>query len=230
MTSRAWSWTSCPERAEDVGVHVHLLAAEEPPLGIPREEDDHAPGQALAGRRVADPFGLVHPGYARLLADALRPDHDVRQVEVDVREGGQKLGVEPRRALVPFPAISALGELVDAVLGQRGDQPREVARVLGDRVTLPQLADLVVELGRRLPPEQLDDLVMLDVRELGHRANSAIVRSVAASRVVTSSVVAPDSRQAASRSAIRSRGPTSATSSTSAAGTAAIASRCAPPR
>src|SRR5207248_5434400 len=122
------------------------------------------------------------------------------------------------------------GELVDAVLGQCRDQAREIAGVLGERVALPQLADLVVEIRRHLAPQQLDHLVMLDVRELGHSANSAIVRSVAASRVVTSSVVAPDSRQAPSRSAIRSGGPTSATSSTSASGTAAIASRCEPER
>src|SRR5262249_106432 len=57
-----------------------------------------------------------------------------------------------------------------------------------------------------------------------HSTNSAIVRSVAGSCAWINSVVTPDSFHASSRSAIRSRGPTSATSSTRASGTAAIAS------
>jgi hypothetical protein len=44
--------------------------------------------------------------------------------------------------------MAALDELVDAVDRQGRDQAVEVARVLGDRVLLVQLADLAVELGR----------------------------------------------------------------------------------
>jgi hypothetical protein len=60
--------------------------------------------------------------------------------------------------------------------------------------------------------------------------SSASVRNALTSGVPTSNVVTPDSRQASSRSRMRSRGPTSATSSISASGTAAIASRCFPSR
>src|SRR5947199_402311 len=72
---------------------------------------------------------------------------DVREVEADVGERGQELGVEARRAVVSFPAMAGLDELVDAVRSQGRDEPGEVARVLGDRVRLVELADLGVELG-----------------------------------------------------------------------------------
>ena len=65
--------------------------------------------------------------------------------------------VEPRGALVPLPAVAGLDELVDAVRGERRDQPGQVARVLGDRVRLVELADLGVELRRDLPPVDLED-------------------------------------------------------------------------
>ena len=92
-----------------------------------------------------------------LLADALRPDHDVGQVEADVGERGQQLRVEPRRALVALPAVAGLDELVDAVGRERRDEPGQVARVLGDRVRLVELADLRVELGRDLAAVDLED-------------------------------------------------------------------------
>ena len=199
------------------------FAFEQAPLGVPREEDDDAPGVMRTGRLEAEPFRLERSGDARLFADALRPDDDVRQVEVDVRKRRQQLGVEARRAFVMFPTVTCLDELVEAIVGQRRDQSRQIAVVLGDRVPLPQLADLVVELGRDLAAEQFDDGVVLDVLELGQRTSSAIVRKATGSCVATSSVVAPDPRHVSRRSAIRSRGPTSATSSTSPSGTAATA-------
>src|SRR2546423_456098 len=94
---------------------------------------------------------------AALLAHALRADHDVRQVEADVGERGQELGVEPRGALVALPAVARLNELVDAVGRERRDQPGQAARVLGDRVRLVELADLRVELRRHLAPVDLED-------------------------------------------------------------------------
>jgi hypothetical protein len=85
----------------------------------------------------------------------------VRQVELDVGEGAQELGVEARGAFVAFPAVAGLDQLVDALLGQRRDQPGQVAFVLGDRVLLPERTDRVV-LGRiDFPAEQLDDGVVL---------------------------------------------------------------------
>jgi hypothetical protein len=92
-----------------------------------------------------------------------RPDDDVGEVEPDVGEGGQELRVEARRALVPFPPLATRAQLVDAVLGQGRDQPGQVARVLGDRVALPELADLVVQLRGDRAPHLLDDVVVLVV-------------------------------------------------------------------
>jgi hypothetical protein len=64
--------------------------------------------------------------------------------------------------------MAARAELVDAVLGQGRDQPREVAAVLRDRVALPEVADGVVFLGVEVTAEQLDHRVVLDVLDLGH--------------------------------------------------------------
>ena len=85
---------------------------------------------------------MVSPGHRSLFADALRPDDDVGQVEMDVRERRQQTAVEARRAVVPFPAIAGLHELVDTVVGERRDQPRHVPLVLGDRVAFPEVANL----------------------------------------------------------------------------------------
>src|SRR5919106_778636 len=108
-------------------LHVDALAPELPRLAVPGEEDDHGELDELAGRCLPAPLAGVRPGDLRLLADALRPDDDVREVEPDVGKGGQELRVEARRALVPLPPFARLYELVDAVLGQRGDEAREVA-------------------------------------------------------------------------------------------------------
>ena len=100
------------------------------------------------------------PGHDRLLDDALRPDHDVLQLEQDVREGGQQLGVEGRGALVPVPGDVVGVDGVDAVLGERREQALDRAVVLGLRVLLPELADLV-QLGRvRVHPHQLEHLIL----------------------------------------------------------------------
>src|SRR6266550_951760 len=50
--------------------------------------------------------------------------------------------------------MTGLYELVDAVVGERRDQPRQVTLVLRNRVALPQLANLVVLRGRDIPPDQ----------------------------------------------------------------------------
>src|SRR6187200_1989639 len=71
-------------------VHVHALPVELARGWVPREEDDDAELDAFAGRLAAEPGAPVRPGDLRLLADALRPDDDAGQVEVDVRERGQQ--------------------------------------------------------------------------------------------------------------------------------------------
>src|SRR5439155_7410450 len=63
---------------------VNPLAPKLAALRVPREEDRDLPGEALAGRRDPEPLRHVLARHVRLLADALRPDHDVRQPEVDV--------------------------------------------------------------------------------------------------------------------------------------------------
>jgi hypothetical protein len=62
-----------------------------------------------------------------------------------------------RSSLVALPARARAGDRVDAVLGERRDQPRQVAVVLCDRVRLPQLADRLVLGGICRPVEQLED-------------------------------------------------------------------------
>ena len=98
----------------------------------------------------------MRAGHDRLLDDALRADHDVLELEDDVRERGQELGVEARGALVPVPGDVVRVDRVDAVLGEGREQALDRAGVLGLRVRLPELADLV-DLGRiDLHPHQLE--------------------------------------------------------------------------
>ena len=126
---------------------VDLLAPEQPPLAIPREEDHDRELHPLAARLEVDPLLLVRPGDAGLLDHSLRPDDDVRQVEMDVREGREQAHVEPRRAFVPLPALRRADDLVHAVVGQRRQQAADVAVVLRDRMLLPELVD-GLDLGR----------------------------------------------------------------------------------
>src|SRR5713101_1515029 len=51
----------------------------------------------------------------------------------------------------------ALRKLVHAVLGERGDEPVEVAAILRLRVRDPETPDLRIELGRDVPRETLAD-------------------------------------------------------------------------
>jgi cobalt-zinc-cadmium efflux system protein len=137
---------------------MHLLATEEPTRGIPGEEDDDAELDRFAARLEVEPVALVCAGHACLLADALRADDDVGQLEVDVGKGGQEPRVEPGRPLVTLPPVRRACELVDAVVGQRRQEAGDVAVVLGDRVLLPELADCL-DLGRvDLPFQQFADI------------------------------------------------------------------------
>ena len=134
--------------------------------------------------------------------------------------------------------------LVAHVAGERERphaQPVELARGLLAALDLAGAEDEVGaglgETGRHLAADPAaaagDDRDLAgQVEELAwiHRTSSAIVRSVAASCAWIRSVVTGDAFHASSRSATRSRGPTSATSSTSASGTFAIASIFLPPR
>src|SRR5262249_2097370 len=113
-SSSSTTLSACP-------VDVDLLAFEETAPRVPRKEDDDPERHSLAGRRVTNPLRLERAGHTRFLAHALRTDDDVRQVEVDVREGAEQLQVEARCAVVTLPAMAGLHELVDAVLGQGRD-------------------------------------------------------------------------------------------------------------
>ena len=121
---------------------------------VPGEEDDDQELELPTGGGDVQPVALVGRRHASLLAHALRADHDLRQRKADVRERRQQLAVEPRRAGMAVPAPLPGGNLVDAVVGERCDQARQVAVLLRDRVALPELADLLVGLAVE-PPSQL---------------------------------------------------------------------------
>ena len=140
-------------------IGVHHLAFELPRLRIPGEEDRVAPLETLPCRLVLEPAGLMSGRHARLLAHALRADDDVLEIEVDVRKRREELGVEARCAFVTLPARAGSHDLVDAVLRQGRDEPRQVAVVLGDRVRLPELADLRVLVDVDLTAEKPEDSV-----------------------------------------------------------------------
>jgi hypothetical protein len=131
---------------------VDALPGEQPVVLVPREEDHDRELEPLPGRWDIEPGTLVRRGDDGLLAHALRPDHDLRQREVDVGESGEQLGVEIGRTGMSLPAAPPLRNLVDAILGEGRDQPGQVTILLGDRVTLPELADLAVGGGVEVPP------------------------------------------------------------------------------
>ena len=101
------------------------------------------------------------------------------------------------------------------------DGPRRPVTIRVVRTRSESLVQTVrARRGRRAAPRSLPR---------GRSARSARSRSASGCRAC-SRVVTPRSRKAATRSAIRSRSPTRATSSTRASGTAAIASFFFPPR
>src|SRR5262249_39836217 len=67
--------------------------------------------------------------------------------------GGEELGVEGAGAGVALPAPAFGHDLVDAVLGEGVDQPREVAGLFGQGMPLPERADGTVLLGFGVPQE-----------------------------------------------------------------------------
>src|SRR3954453_20153258 len=124
--------------------------------------------------RDAEPIAGVRGGHESLLADALRADHDLGQGEVDVRKGGEQAVVELRRSGMAFPALFPGRDLVDAVLGERRDQAGEGAVLLGDRVTLPELADLAVKRCVHLAAKLLASAIAYRARrqsQVGHEAS-----------------------------------------------------------
>src|SRR5512132_1665084 len=139
-------------------IDVDALALEEPRIPIPREEDDDSERDALARSLVVEPVLLVRARHVGRLAHALWPDHDVRQLEVDVRERAEQPAVEARRALMAVPYMLGSEDFIDAVLGQRRQEAGQITSVLGLRVKLPELANGVVLGGVDPATEQLADV------------------------------------------------------------------------
>jgi hypothetical protein len=149
---------------------------------------------------VLEPTRLVRPRDDRLLAHALGADDDVVEVEVDIGEGGQELRVEARGALMTLPARTGAHDLVHAVLGQRRDEPRKVAVVLGDRVGLPELPDLRVLVDVDGATEKLEDAVA------GHAAPfGESVRRIRTTRPARTARSSRARSSTASRAAARER-------------------------
>src|SRR3989442_2533081 len=126
---------------------------------VPREADDNAELDPRARSRSREPLALLCAGHPSLFTDALRPDHDLLQLELNAGNGAEQLHVEPGRAGMPFPPRALLADdFVDAVRRQCRHEPGDIAAVLGDRVRLPELADLAIQLRRDLARQQLTDV------------------------------------------------------------------------
>src|SRR5712691_359057 len=150
---------SCPARAKGWRAprsrrswqEKDALTSELAPLLIPRKKDDDAKFDLLSRRGTRKPFAFVCSANARLFANALRPDDDRLQIEVDVGKRREELHVKPRRSGVSLPPTAIGKHFINTVWSERRDQSRDVALVLGDRMRLPELADLPIKLGRDLP-------------------------------------------------------------------------------
>ena len=155
------------------------------------------------------------------------------------------LGTSPVTALPGFPSKSELDRALRraerprrrVALLVRGARPLEGGRLLrgdlrqvscavssGPRTSAPRGSSKAF----RISPKRAAEAISCG--PAAYSAISASARSASGCCVETRSDVAPDSRQASSRSASRSFGPTSATSSTNESGIAAAASRLFPPR
>lgn len=119
--------------------------------------DDEGHPDLPAGWIEAGERPGVRGGECGHLDDALRPDHDVGQVEAVVRERREEGGVERTRPGVALPALAGRREQVDTVGSERRDEPVDVAAVLGDRVALPQAPDAPVDGGIGGPGEAFAD-------------------------------------------------------------------------
>ena len=150
---------------ERAGVVVDVLSGEPIRTGIPGEVDDDVEFSLPPGRSLTLPRAALRAAHGRDLDHTLRADDDVLEVEPHVRKGAKEARIEGARAGVPFPALAGGDDLVDAVLGQRGDEPVEVAAILGLRVRDPETPNLRIELGRDVPRETLADRR----RSFGHR-------------------------------------------------------------
>src|SRR2546425_4607070 len=150
---------SCPARAKGWRARrtrrswqqKDALTSELAPLLIPRKKDDDVKLDLLPRRGAREPLAFVRAVDACLFANALRPDDDRLQIEVDVGKGGERFHVKASRSRVPLPPAAIGQDVINAVGSERRDQSRDVALVLGDRMRLPELADLPIKLGRDLP-------------------------------------------------------------------------------
>src|SRR5712664_1714208 len=133
----------------------HALTSELAPLRIPRKKDDDAKFDLLSRGGASEPLGFVSSVDARLFANALRSDDDRLKIGMDVGKRGEQLHVKPSRSGVSLPPAAIRQDFIHTVGSERRDQPGDVALVLGDRMRLPELADLPIELGRDLPGYQL---------------------------------------------------------------------------
>ena len=83
---------------------------------------------------------------------------------MDVGKGPEERTVELARAVVPVPRVEyraalLIDDLVDAVLRQCRDQAIEIPTILRDRVRLPEIANLVVELSADRPTKLLPNVL-----------------------------------------------------------------------
>ena len=192
--------------------------------GEPFGRDGVNPGELVrelereAGRRVAD-----DPAADRLALDAL---HRERFPAVDLAEVGERLGNTDA-------CLAGCDEHLELVSQRKGVAVDDTAAGPADEQSAPvgsvDCPGLLRGAAGKLD-RPLDAGGQRLLQRFLHSASSARARIASTCGVETRSVVAPDSRHAASRSANRSFGPTSATSSTNASGTAAAASRFFPSR
>src|SRR6266545_721314 len=138
-------------------VVVDALAAELAYAGIPGEMDHDQRADFTTSRLNAAPRTAVRAGHTRDLDDALRPDHDVLQIELHVRECAQERHIEIAGAGMALPALAGRHDLIGAVVGERVDQALEVATILSARVLDPQSPNRLVLLGAGLPVQTFAD-------------------------------------------------------------------------
>src|SRR3954464_8371472 len=151
MTARAR--TTQAKALQRSAVEPDALPGEPLSRRIPGEEDQHLERDSQTRWRDSRPWPRVRARQRRHLERALRPDDDLGQCERIVGKRPEQLLVEGPSSIPALPALAGRDDLIDAVLGERRDEPVDVTRVLGDGVTDPQSLD-APQLGRVEPPGQ----------------------------------------------------------------------------
>src|SRR5690349_1941370 len=102
---------------------INPFAAEELLPGVPRKEKGNGEFHMLTlGRWHIEPLGLVGSCDECLFKDSLRPNINILQIKMDIRERAQQLLIELGGSRLSVPAHSTIDNRIHTVLRECSHQ------------------------------------------------------------------------------------------------------------